>query len=122
MTNADTRAAIAAAANTVTGINCKPYFRQSTKPGDACVRLAAHARSENGYGFMDTWQVWLVLPQDLLTGEKYLDDHMDTIAAALSAELVITTVTPADLVFGTNPVNGAIFEGVRPDSSTSLYT
>jgi hypothetical protein len=121
MTNAATRQAIADAAKTVTGIKCTPNYRQLTKPGDACVRLANRARSENGYGFMDTWQVWLALPQDLVAGETYLDAHIDTIIGALSDQLVITTVTPADLLFGQNPVNGVIFEGVREDSSGATY-
>lgn len=117
MSNAATRAALAAAAATVEGINCTAYYRQSLAPGDAFVRLSSRTRSENGFGFMDTWQIWLALPQDAVAAEKYLDSHVGEITAAISAEVIVTTVTPSELVLGANSVNGVIFEGVREDAS-----
>jgi len=117
MSNIDTRAAIAAAASTVDGVTCTPNYRQSLSPGDAFVRLDRRARSENGYGYMDTWQVWLALPQDQASAETWLDTNIDALTAALSAEIVVTAITPAELVPGPTPVNGVIFEGAREDSN-----
>lgn len=114
--SAEARTAIAAAASTVAGVNCKPYYRQSAKPGDACVRLASRAKAGNGFGYVDTWQVWLVLPQDLAAAEKWIDEHGPELEAALEQEFIggVATVTPADLQFGNGPgVNGVIYEGAR---------
>lgn len=96
--SAATRTALSAAVNAVTGINCTPYFRQSTKAGDAMVRLDRHTRSSNGFGFMATWQVLMVLPQDIVTAEKYLDSKVTELVDALSSELIVTTVVPQELV------------------------
>lgn len=111
--SADVRAALAAAASSVDGINCSPYFRQSTKPGDAMVRFERDARDESGFGFMRTWQVMVMLPQDLAAAEKYLDANLDAIVAAVAEELVITTVTPQQLALDTGLVPCVLIEGVR---------
>lgn len=107
------RASIAAAANTVAGINCSPYFRQSTKPGDAMVRLDRQTRDTSGFGFMATWQVVVILPQDLATAEKYLDEKLPSLVDAIAEELVITTVTPQQLTLDTGLVPCVFIEGNR---------
>ena len=112
----EARTAIAAAASTVDGVKCTPYYRQSLKPGDACVRLQVRTKASNGFGYVDTWQVWLALPQDVAAAEKWLDDHGADVLAALNPEFIggIQTVTPAELVLGSGAsTNGVIYQGAR---------
>lgn len=112
--SAETRQAIAAAASTVEGIHCSPYFRQSLAVGQGSVRLNLANRSANGIGFVNTWQVWVALSQDVATAERWLDEHLDELATALDAELIVTTITPAELAFaGGGSINGVIVEGAR---------
>lgn len=110
------RQAIAAAVGSVPGVHCTPNYRQSLKPGDACVRLQVRTRAANGFGFVNTWQVWLALPQDVAAAEDWLDLHGPQIEEALNAEFIggVRTVTPAELVLGNgNTTNGVIYEGAR---------
>lgn len=114
--SAESRTALAAAASTVTGVKCSPYYRQSLKPGDACVRLSVRTKAANGFGYVDTWQVWLALPQDVTAAEKWLDDRGAEVLAALNPEFLggVRTVTPAELILGSgHPTNGVIYEGAR---------
>lgn len=115
--SAEDRTAIAAAASTVAGISCAAYHRQSTKTGDGVVRLAGIAKSGNGFGYVNTWQVWVVAPQDLAAAEKWLDTKTPLLIAALDGEFIggVQRVTPAELVLGPGKpaVNGVIFEGAR---------
>lgn len=110
----DTRTALATAASTVAGVTCTPYYRQSLRAGDAAVRLDRRGRDDNGY-WLDTWQVWVALHQDAASAEKWLDAHLDDLASALSAEMTITTIMPADIALATGggSINGVIVEGVR---------
>lgn len=114
--SAEARTAIADAASSVVGVNCRPYYRQSLKPGDACVRLSVRNKAANGFGYVNTWQVWLALPQDVAAAEKWLDEHGPALEAALEREFLggIRTVTPADLILaGGTATNGVIYEGAR---------
>lgn len=107
------RQAIASAVNTVEGINCTPYFRQTTKTGDAMVRLDRKRRDDSGFGYIATWQVVVILPQDIATAEKYLDEKVDALVSALSEEVVVTTVTPQQLALDTGAVPCVFIEGNR---------
>lgn len=95
--SAAVRAALAAAANTVSGISCSPYYKQTTKSGDAMVRLE-RINYPNRFGGVVTWQVLLILPQDVATAEKYLEDKVPGVVAALSQEMVVSSVTPRELI------------------------
>ena len=112
-TGAETRTEFAAAVTGVAGISCTPNYRQSLKPGDAFVRLGVRRRDGSGLAYADTWQVWLALPQDVATAEKWLDEHIDEISEALRPLLNLNTITPAELALGGNTVPGVIFEGIR---------
>lgn len=107
------RQEIADAVNTITGLNCTPYFRQTTKPGEAMVRLSSMERTSNGFGMLKTWQVWIVLPQSNEAAEKWIDDNHDSIYAALKRVLPLTNVLPSELVIGSATTNGIIYEGIR---------
>jgi hypothetical protein len=114
MSMAETRTALATAASTVSGVACAPYYRQSFRAGDAAVRIERRGRDDNGY-WLDTWQVWVALNQDAATAEQWLDAHLDDLTTALSAEMTVTTITPADIALasGGGSINGVIVEGVR---------
>lgn len=108
-----TRQELAAAAATVDGINCTPYYRQSLKARDAFVRLAKRT-PDPAIGFTDTWQVWVALSQDVKAAEQWLEDHLDELAAALSSEMTVTSITPTEFsLAGVPSVNGVVVEGDR---------
>lgn len=111
--SAEVRTLIANAANTVEGINCTPYFRQSTKPGDAMVRLDRMVRDASGFAYMFTWQVVVMLPQDVAQAEKWLDANLPSLIDAVNEELVVTTVTPQQLQLDTGTVPVVFIEGNR---------
>lgn len=107
------RQALAAAASTVPGVSCSPYFTTSLKAGDAMVRLDRIAYP-NKFGGVATWQVLVLLPQDTAAAEKYLEAKVGALIEALGAELTVNTVTPQQLALE----NGAkvpcvVIEGTR---------
>lgn len=91
------RRALAAAANTVEGVKATPYFRQSTNPGDAFVRLDTAGADDTGFGYMLTWQVCVILHQDLAAAEKQTDRLLPPLLAALDAEGHVTGAQPVQL-------------------------
>ncbi|KAA1424314.1 hypothetical protein [Nocardioides antri] len=114
--SAQVRAEIAAAANTVSGINCSPYFRQSVKPGDGMVRRE-RTNYPNPFGGIVTWQVIVALPQDLAAAEKYLDEHLPDLVEAIQESLVVTSTTPQQLALDTGAVPVVVIEGHREEDN-----
>ena len=98
--SAATRRAISHAANTVDGITVAPYHQTVTRPGSGLVRLDHLTRDENGFGYVATWQVLILLPTDVLAAEQYLEAHLPDLLDALAEELVIATVTPGEYLAG----------------------
>jgi len=107
------RQVLAAAASTVEGVDVAQRFRQATKPGSGMVRFGGWTRSTNGFGGVNTWQVWIVLPQDLAAAESWLDDHVDELVEVLSREMVVATVTPQQWALDTGTVPIVVIEGTR---------
>ena len=107
------RAEIAGAASLVAGVHVKPYYRQTTKPGDGWVSLQRSDRDESGFGFMDRWAVTLVLPQDVKAAEDWMDSHIEQLAEALKDYLIVTAFVPAALRMDSGEVNGLVVEGTR---------
>jgi hypothetical protein len=112
MTPQEVRKAISDAANTVVGINCTPNFRQSTKPGDAMVRLD-HIDYPNHLAGVTTWQIAVILPQDYATAEEFIDTTVPALRTALAVEMVVIRVTPAQLALDTGTVPVVFIEGQR---------
>ena len=108
-----TRTEIAAAASAVAGLNVSPYFRQSLKSGDGFVRLASRVRGDNGFGWIDTWEVWVALPSNVPDAEKWLETHLEDLMDSLDTELVVTSAAPAELALPSTNVNGLIVAGTR---------
>jgi hypothetical protein len=111
--SAAVRAEIAAAMNAVEGIHATPYFRQTTRPGQAFVRLARWRRDTSGFGFMVTWEIFVILPQDLAGAETYLDEKLPELTEAAEAVLILTTVTPSRLALDSGHVPVVVIEGNR---------
>lgn len=113
--SASLRTSIAAAANAVLGENrCAPYYRSSTRPGDAWVSFARRDRDDTGLGFMAAWEVRVALHQDLAAAEAWVDENSDDLTEAVAVWLVITSVVMVTLVTDTGNTPGLIIEGVRP--------
>jgi hypothetical protein len=70
--SAEVRQLLADAAGSVEGITASPYFVQDTKPGRAWVRRD-RTDYPNVLGGLVTWNVVVVLPQDMAQAEKFLD-------------------------------------------------
>lgn len=110
------RTLLADAANTVLGVKkCAAYYRQSSKPGDAWVSFARMDRDSTGLGFMEAWEVRVVLAQDLATAEKWADENTAALVEALSVHLTITAVVVVTLAMDTGNIPGLVVEGVRPN-------
>jgi len=90
------RETLAAAATTVEGVSCQPYFVQSTEPGAAMVRLD-RIEYPNSFGGICHWNVVVLLPQDMAAAEEYVDTKIPAVKAALEGELVITQIQPQRL-------------------------
>lgn len=113
MSDHDDRTEIAAAINTVDGINCWPYYRQTARSGDAVVSWAGSTRSENGFGFMNRWQVMVILPQDHAAAERTMSDNLDHWVDALAPVLIVTSIEPAQLTLDAGMIPAVVIEGAR---------
>lgn len=119
MSLSSTRAEIVAAlsAAPLAGV-VKPFpkYRQTARPGDAWPRLVGRNRASNGFGFVDTWEVWVILPQKLDDAETWLEAHLDTLLAQLDRPLFfrgIESAVPAEVVLGAIATNALILTGAR---------
>lgn len=107
------RSEIATAA-TLDGItNVSGYYRQNLKPGEGFVRFAGQQRGDNGFGFVKTWEVWIAVPQDLPSAEKWLEANLDALVDSIDTELIVTSAAPAELALPNALVNGLIVAGTR---------
>jgi hypothetical protein len=104
---------IAEAASSVAGVDVVPYYRQSARVGDGFVRLAGKAKAANGFGYVDTWDVLIVLPQDLVTAEKFMEQVQAPLLAALDVPMSVQSFTPTSIAFDALAVNGVVITGAR---------
>lgn len=105
---------LAAAVTAVPGVkNCTPFHRQTTNVGEAMIRLDRRVRADNGFGFMNTWQVCVILPQILAQAEKWVEDNGDALIEAASDHLVVLSLTPGQLPVGSTLVPAVVLEGAR---------
>lgn len=109
-----TRDELAAVATALDGVNVTGHYRQSLKAGDGFVKWNGRDRDDSGLGWIDIWQVWVALPQDLGAAETWLTEHLEPLIEAIDDVLVVTTVAPREFLLGTKPTNGLIIEGTRP--------
>jgi hypothetical protein len=118
MTRLEVRQALADAASAVEGITCTPYGRQTTKAGDAMVRLDRMDRDDSGFGFMVTWQVAVVLPQDQAKAEQFIDAKTPALIEALADHMVVTDAAQVQLVLEHGSLPVLIVSGAREEESS----
>lgn len=107
-----TRAEIAAAAATVEGIHAHNYVCQDTTPGTVWPRIE-RTDWPNRLGDVTTWNVVLILPQDLADGERYIEsDTVTALVTALRKVIEVTSTEPTRLQLdGVGTVNTLFING-----------
>lgn len=104
---------LATAISTLDGVTCTPYHEQTTRLGAAMVRLDRRTRDDSGFGYMNTWQVVVILPQNIADAEKWIEDNGDDLIAAAEDLLTVLSLTPSQLPVGSSLVPCVVLEGVR---------
>ena len=99
MSNADTRAEIAAAVSTVTGLNGFVQRPVSPNAGDAWPLWRGGERSD-GSVFVNTWAVLLVLPSSETTADEWADLYGVQLADALESVMFVDAIAPATISAG----------------------
>lgn len=94
-------------------VDISAEYRQSLAPYSGFVKWNGRNVDDSGLGWIDTWQVWIALPQDVKTAEQWLADHLAELITAANTELIVTSATPAELGLEANRTNGLIIEGTR---------
>lgn len=112
--SAEIREAIAAAASTVEGVNVSPWYRQSVKAGDGCVRYD-RTNYPDPFGGLVTWQVVITLPSDLAAAEKWIAAHGSDLRTAVSEELMVRSMTAVQLAIDSGTVPSIVIEGQRAE-------
>lgn len=113
-----TRSDIEAAASSVPGIKAHEYVVANTDPGTVYPRLE-RIDYPNAFGGVAHWNVVLVLPQQHAEAERYLEEILPDLKAALDPVLAVTGVTLNRLQLdgvGTLPV--AFINGHREQDGT----
>lgn len=95
MSNASTRAAIAVALSTVSGVTGYPRRPVAAKVGDGWPQWGGSER-DGGQSFAETWNVLVVLPPDETSADVFADSHQDALIAALRPVLFVTSFAPAN--------------------------
>lgn len=109
------REAIAAAANTVAGVNVTPYYRQITRTGEGMVRLD-RIEYPNVFGGVCTWQVLVSVPQDIESAERWLDQNGSALRGAVAEELLVTSMSIQQLALNDgSAVLSVVIEGNREE-------
>ena len=90
------RTELAAAASTIDGITCLPYYVQSTEVGAAMVRLD-RIEYPNFTGGINYWSLVVILPQDMAAAEEWVDENVAPIITAIEHLIVVTQVQPQRL-------------------------
>lgn len=109
------RQELADAASTVSDIEANPYYVQGTTPGHTFVRLE-RITYPNKFGGVPRWNVVVILPQAQADAEKFLEDHLADLYAALSPHLTIQEVVLQQLnITGVGNLPAAFINGSREE-------
>lgn len=97
MSHADTRAALAAAINTIDGL--KGYAHRPTvfKAGDAWPQWRGGERADVGFVFSNTWVVIVVVPTDERTADEWSDVYGDDVCGALEPVMYVESQMPIEV-------------------------
>jgi hypothetical protein len=105
-----TRAAIKAALDTVTGVTGYLKRPSTPKPGDAWPLWRGAARGDVRL-FEHAWAVAVLLPQDELAANDWVDDHIDALVDALRPVLYVEGYDPANFGPEGSPAYGLLITG-----------
>lgn len=108
------REEIASVASTVFGVTGLPYHRQTTKVGDAVVRLGS-INYPNTFGGIVTWEVVVSLHQEPGQAEKFIEEITPSLVEALGRVFTVRRVYPARASFDNATTNVLVIEGTRED-------
>lgn len=100
MTTATTRETIAAAASTVEGVDCSPFYTATSEVGGAWVersRTTYDPGLHPSYGAKPFWRVVVVMPQDVAAAEQWLEDNQEPLVAALYEVMAVQNASPLTL-------------------------
>lgn len=101
-----TRDDIAAAASSVEGVECSPFYRPATEPGAAWVERTRTVYTEGmhpSYGALPFWRVTVVMPSDVVAAEEWIETYQQTLVEALSDAMAVTVATPETVQLVDNP-------------------
>ena len=96
MSNDATRAALAVALSTVSGVTGYPRRPKVFKPGDAWPQWAGSERTD-GRSFLESWNILVVLPADEPSADVFADTRQAALLAALSPVVFVDSFAPANI-------------------------
>lgn len=112
MSETEVREALAEAASAVDGVNVTPWYRQTNKAGQGYVRLDT-VNYPNATGGVVTWQVCVLLPQDIATAEKWLAEKAFAVANAVNDHMRVRSYQPVQLLTDGGALPAVVIEGTR---------
>ena len=95
-------------------MRCEPYFRQTTTPGEACVRFGS-TNYPDRFGGIVTWEVVVHLPQGVAEAEQFIDDISPDLREVVADALTIRRMYPARATYGSAQTNLLVIEGTREE-------
>lgn len=93
MSNDVTRLALAEALSTVTGLTGYTVRPKAPRIGDAWPLWRGSERGA-GHGYLETWAVVIVTPQDEKAASQFSDERQDDLDEALGSVIYIDTYAP----------------------------
>lgn len=110
MSNATTRAALAAALSTVSGITGYALRPKVLRAGDAWPQWRGSERDDT-IGFVETWNVLVVLPSDETTADSYADTNQAALLDALRPVMFVASFAPTLFTAEGNDVYALLITG-----------
>lgn len=107
-----TREDLATALTNTGVVRVTPNYRSTIKPSEGFIKWAGRTPDDSGLGFLDRWEAWICLSQDIGTAEAWLEARLDALLAAVNTEALVTLAEPSELQLGANTINGLIIEAV----------
>jgi hypothetical protein len=86
------REEIAAAANTVAGVNVQPYYTQGGRSGSGNVTLT-RVEYPNPFGGIGYWEVIVLLPVDIESAQRQAETLLPLLYGAMDGVLAVTSVS-----------------------------
>lgn len=116
--SAEQRHAIAGVCNTIEDVDVSPHFRQEPGLGTGFVQWMG-TRWPNKFGGVDTYRVVIYLGQDVEVADRFIDQKVPQIMAALIASRDLPeplTAAPMQYPLDSGVVSVVVIEGTREDA------